>query len=240
MNKPESTVHGDTVGIGHNNPPDPISDATTPFQGALLEAENWLDGRPVENIEQMKAVDALLKDIGAAEKALAAARDHYTKPLHEAWKAEIANWKPTIDDIAAKKKGLKAIGEAFKKAEREKREAEERARREEMEAARRAAEVAAQEAEKNAGDMEAQRAADAAADAAREAQKAAIEAEKGRKEIKGLRTVTRYEIEDGRSAINWIATHDRDAMTAFLEDYVRRNHAKSNIAGVRVWKEKAA
>lgn len=33
---------------------------------------------------------------------------------------------------------------------------------------------------------------------------------------------------------------DRDAMTAFIEDYVRRNHKSAAIDGVRVWTEKEA
>ena len=90
----------------------------------------------------------------------------------------------------------------------------------------------------SAADIDAQRAADAAKAEAEAAAKAAKAASKN--QVKGLRTVTKYEITDHRDALHWIAQHDRDAVTAFIEDYVRRNHRAANIAGVRVWQEKEA
>ena len=41
-------------------------------------------------------------------------------------------------------------------------------------------------------------------------------------------------------ALHWIAKNDKDAMTAFVEDYVRHNHKTSTITGVRVWQDKEA
>ena len=49
-----------------------------------------------------------------------------------------------------------------------------------------------------------------------------------------------YEITDIRDALHWIAKNDKDAMTAFVEDYVCRNHKTSTITGVRVWQDKEA
>jgi hypothetical protein len=37
-----------------------------------------------------------------------------------------------------------------------------------------------------------------------------------------------------------MAANDRDAMTAIIEEYVRRNHKVRAIAGVRVWEEREA
>ncbi len=34
--------------IGHNNPPDPISEAIALWR-AIEEAQNWLDGEPIQN-----------------------------------------------------------------------------------------------------------------------------------------------------------------------------------------------
>jgi len=70
------------------------------------------------------------------------------------------------------------------------------------------------------------------------AQKAAMAAKNDT--VKGMRTVTRYQIEDHRAALHWIAANDRDAMTAFIEEYTRRNHKDKQIAGVKVWQEKEA
>jgi len=74
--------------IGHNSPPDPIDEALAPYGDAISEAENWLDGTPVENEDQMKAVDAVIKDIRAAKSDLVKAKKSATAPLHDAWKAE--------------------------------------------------------------------------------------------------------------------------------------------------------
>ena len=58
--------------------------------------------------------------------------------------------------------------------------------------------------------------------------------------VKGMRKVTLYEIEDHKKALHWIAAQDRDAMTSFIEDYVKRNHKTKAIDGVRVWQDKEA
>jgi hypothetical protein len=40
--------------IGGNNPPDPIDAALAPYSDMLAEADNWLDGVPVANADQLK------------------------------------------------------------------------------------------------------------------------------------------------------------------------------------------
>lgn len=222
--------------IGHNQPPDPIDDALAPYGDTISEAENWLDGEPVETEDQMKAVDALIADMRKCGSDLAKAKKSATAPLHDAWKAEIARWKPTEEDIERIKKGLVALVDPLKRRlAAEKAEAERKAR-EEAEAKARAAHEAAMAAQ--AADLESQRAADAAKAEAEAAFKAAKRTEKDT--VKGLRTVTKYEITDHKDALHWIARNDPDAMTAFIEDYVRRNYRAANIEGVNVWQEKAA
>lgn len=221
---------------GHNNPPDPIDEALAPYGDAISEAENWLDGTPVENEDQMKAVDAVIKDIRSAKSDLAKAKKSATAPLHDAWNAEIARWKPTEDDIERRLKGLAAVVDPFKRKLAAEKEAAKRAAYEEARRKEREAEEAASKAD--VSDY------DAATEAARlqaeavEAKKAASAANKDT--VKGLRTVTRYAIEDHRAALHWIAANDRDAVTAFIEEYVRRNHKAAEIGGVKVWQEKEA
>ena len=222
--------------IGHNAPPDPIDDALAPYGDAISEAENWLDGQRVENEGQMKAVDAILRQIKAAEKAVKDAEESEAKPIYDQWKAAKARFTPTLTDLDKIKRGLAALVNDFKKKlAAEKAEAERLAR---MEAARkmREAEEAARKAD--AADIEAQREAIAMREVAAAAQEAAQAASKDT--VKGLRTVTRYEIEDHRAALHWIATNDREAITAFIEEYVRKNHKTAAIDGVRVWQEKEA
>ena len=226
----------DRAVIGGNFPPDPIDEAIAPYGDAIEEAQNWLDGEPIENEDQLKATDALLKTIKGALKDLNAARDEATKPLHEAWKAEVARWKPNQDDLDRIIKGLIACQDPFKRALAAQKEAEKRAAWEAAEKARREAEDAARAAK--ASDISAQR---EAAEKAAQAQRALEEASAKQKDkIKGMRTVHRYEIEDHRAALHWIAQNDRDAMTAFIEAYIAKNHKDTEIAGVRRWTEKEA
>lgn len=223
--------------IGHNFPPDPIDEALAPFGDVISESENWLDGQKVETEGQMKAADALLKGIKAARKAVDEARDLSTKPLHDAWKTEVARWKPTQDDLDRLAKGLIALLDDFKrKLAAEKEAARKEAERLAWEETRKAQEAARLA---DAGNIEATRAAAAQMEAAEEAQRKAAEAAKDT--VKGLRTVTRYEITDHRALLNWIARNDRDAITAFVEEYARKEHKViANADGIRVWQEKEA
>lgn len=222
--------------IGHNNPPDPIDDAVAPFADVIAETDNWLDGQKVTTEPQMKAVDALLKSIKAARKAVDDARDIATKPLHDAWKAEIARWKPTQDDLDLRAKGLVALVDVFKRqVAAEKEAAREEAERLAWEATRAAREAAAKA---DASNIEAQRAAmQAQADAEAAQAKASVAA---KDTVKGMRTVHKFLIEDHRAALNWIAVQDRDAMTAFIEAYVAKNFKAFAIAGVNTWTEREA
>lgn len=220
----------------HNNPPDPIDEALAPFGDVISEAENWLDGSPVENEAQMKAVDKLLSGIKDAHKAVSAAEESEAKPIYDQWKSAKARFAPTLTDLDRMKKGLVAIVDAFKrKLAAEKAEAERKARAE-AEKAMRAAEEASRAAAE--GDIASQREAAAAVE---EAQRAADAARLASKDtVKGLRTVHRYEITDHKAALNDIAKNDREAVTAFIEAYVAKNFKERVIAGVRAWTEKEA
>lgn len=222
--------------IGGNAPPDPIDEITAPFEDYRAEAENWLDGTPVETEAQMKAVDALRKSMREWRLALEAGQKSATAPLYDAYKAELARWKPTIEDAQRIEKCLVAAVDGFKrKLAAEKAEAE-RIARAEAERAMREAQEAARLA--NAADIEAQR---AAAEAQYEADKAAARAAAAAKDtVKGLRTETRYQITDYKAALHDIAANDREAITAFIEEYVRKNHKARAISGVSVWQEKVA
>jgi hypothetical protein len=221
--------------IGHNNPPDPIDDAIAPFGDLITEAETWADGTAVESEVQMRAVDALIKGMKSARKAVDDARDVATRPLHEAWKGEVARWKPTQDDLDRIVKCLVAAVDGFKrKLAAEKAEAE-RIAAQAAYAARKAAEDAAREAAASS-DIEAQRRAAAAQDAMDAAQ-AAVQAAKA-DGVKGMRTYTVKTIVDGRAAAAWIWKNDRAAMDDFIARYVDR--ATGPIDGVEVRTEKRA
>lgn len=216
----------DRLGIGGNNPPDPIDEALAPFGDVISEAEQWLDGSTVETEAQMKAADELIKGVKAARKAVDTARDAATKPLHEAWKTEVARWKPTQDDLDRIVAGLVAAVDGFKrKLAAAKAEAERLAREEAA-----AKMAAAQEAHRLADptDIEAQR---AAAEAEREAEAARIRAAQASKDtVKGLRTFDVTEVLDHRALINWLAVNRKDDLREWMNEYARAH--KLNIPGV--------
>jgi hypothetical protein len=225
-----------TTPRNHNNPPDLIDLAIEPFAAVIEEASNWTDGTSVENEDQMKAVDALIKEMKAASKEVSKDRDAATKPLHEAWKAEIARWKPTLDDLERITKCLVAAVDPFKRKLAEEKAEAQRKAWEEANAARRAAEEAA--AKTNAADLEGQRQIEVARQAAIDAEVSAKAQAKDT--VKGMRTVHNHEVEDHRAALHWIAKNDRDAITAFVDAYAAKHHRDKSIDGVKTWTEKEA
>jgi hypothetical protein len=223
--------------IGDNAPPDPIDEALAPFGDAISEAENWLDGAPVINEAQMLEVDGLLKSIKAAKKAVGDAEESAAKPIYDQWKAAKARFAPTLTDLDRIAKGLVAIVDVFKrKLAAEKAEAA-RLAQEEMWRKAREAEEASRRA--NAGDIEAQRNAAVLQEAFDMAEAKARSAAKDT--VKGLRTVTHYEITDHRALLNYIAKTARDDVTAFIDEWARKHHKEfANADGLRVWTEKEA
>lgn len=223
--------------IGGNNPPDPLDAINAAHEAVISEAPNWLDGAPVETEAQMQAVDDLRKAARAWRMDLEAGQKSESAPLHDAWQAALARWKPTINDAQRIEKGLVAAVDGFKRKLAEQKAEAERKARAEAEAARRAAERAARAAAES--DLEAQREAArlmVEAAAATAAAKAA-----STDTVKGMRTVTRYEVTDERALLHWIARNDRAAISAFIQEYARRNHGSLLGAdGLTVWTEKVA
>lgn len=228
--------------IGHNKPPldeDTHRALLRPFASHIEEAEHWLDGVPVENEDQLKEVDTLLLNVKTAEKLLLQARDSATKPLHDAWKAEISQWKIPLEDLEKLKKGLVRISNAFKVRLAEERELE--ARRIRVDAEQKMQSARDLVRQLDPGNIHSVRVADQARRDAEEALRAAQKVEKTRP--KGLRAVRKWVFIEGdgrRKALHWIARNDRDAVTEFIEGYVARNFRDKSIDGVTVWDEREA
>lgn len=204
--------------IGANNPPDPIDEITSAYEDDRLESENWLDGTVIETEGQMLAVDKLRKAMRDCRLALENGQKSATAPLYDAYKAEMGRWKPAIDDHKRIEAGLVAIGDGFKrKLAAEKEAARKKAEAEAWEATRRAQEAARAA---DATNIEAQRAAAEADAAAKEAQRRASAAAKDT--VKGLRTVTRYDVLDEVLLARWLWTNDRAALVEFNADRARK------------------
>lgn len=221
--------------IGGNIPPDPIDAITAAFEDDRAEAENWLDGSAVTNEAQMKAVDDLRSAMRQWRLGLEQGQKDATSPLYAVYKAELERWKPTIEDAKRIEAGLVAVVDVFKrKLAAEKEAARKKAEAEAWEKTR-----AAQEAARlaDASNIEATRAAARAAEEAEAAQAAAMLASKDT--VKGLRTVTRYEITDHRALLHYIAKHAREDLTSAIEEWARKHHKEfPNADGLRVWIEK--
>lgn len=204
--------------IGHNQSPHPLDEALAPYGDYISEAESWLDGDPVENERQMKSVDALLRKIKAAEKAVKDAEENEAKPIYDQWKAAKARYAPTLKDLDRIKRGLAATVNGFKQRLAEEKRAAERAAWEAAEKARREADAKARAA--NAADLEAQREVAAAKEAAMEAEKAAQAASKD--QVKGLRTVKETVVLDQVALARYLWQHDRDALVEWQTERARK------------------
>lgn len=222
--------------IGHNQPPDPIDEISAAYEAEREEAANWTDGAPVENEAQMKSVDALRKSMREWRLSLEKGQKEATAPLRAVYQAELDRWKPTIEDAKRIEGCLVATVDVFKRKLKAEKEAAERAAWEAANKARREAEEKARAAD--ASNLEAQREVQQAKDAAIEAEKAAQAAKKD--QVKGLRTVTRYKIDSHKAALADIYKTDPNAIVAFVDEYVRRNHKTRAIAGVTVTQSQEA
>lgn len=221
---------------GDNSPPDPIDAALAPFGDTITEAEGWLDGTLVENEGQMNAVDALIKGVKSAKKAVEAAEESAARPIYDQWKAEKAKFAPTTTDLDRIVKGLVAIVDHFKrKLSAEKEVARKEAERLAWEATRAAQEAARSAA---AGDIDAQRAVGKAEEDAMMAHRASMQANS--ETVKGMRTYDMHELLDLRGALHWIAANDKPAMTDFIESYVAKNAKSFPPEIVRNYTEKRA
>lgn len=204
--------------MGGNLPPDPLEELTAKYEAERLEAENWTDGKPVENEAQMTAVDALRAKMREWRIGLEKGQKEATAPLHAVYQAELDRWKPTITDAKSIEGCLVAATDAFRRRLRAEKEAAARKAREEAERAAQALRDARAAAE--ASDLEAQRAIEAAE---REAESARIKAAAAKKQanVKGMRTVTRYEVVDPVALARWLWANDREEQQRAQADRAR-------------------
>ncbi len=211
-----------TAAIGHNQPPDAFGALKAHIDDLDLEARNHLDGEPIANAEQAKAVSKILDDARKAAKAADEARKDEKRPHDEAGKAVQAKWQPLIGqaELAATtaKKALAPWLEAQEAAQLA--EAAEAARiaDEAADKARQAAEAARPEDLASQTTVRVlQENAEAAGKAAKRAGKARPLAEGGSRAV-GLRTSYTAEITDPVAFIRWAWEHRKPDVTAFLDE----------------------
>lgn len=223
--------------IGHNNPPDPIELVTAEYDATITEAQNWTDGEPVTTEAQMKAVDEIIGSFKSYRTALTKAAKDRTDPLHKAWKAEVAAVKVYTDDADRIQAALVATVAPFKAQLAAEKEAARQAEWTKAREAERAAEALAAKAD--TANLDAQREVAAARVAAMEARKSASAAQKDT--VKGLRTVTHFDVNDVSALLRWINANDKPALVEFANEYARIHH-KDGVKrpGIAVWTTKEA
>lgn len=222
----------------HNQPPNPIRELWAKHSDTIDEVEHWLDGVEVETEGQMKAVDALIKDIKTIEKEAKAGKDSEYCPHKDGCDRVIARWKEPLDDLIHLRTGLLKVVGPFKQALADEKEAIKRAAYAEARAKEAEAQAALETVDEK--DIKAVRAADALVAEAMDARGAAHAARDDK--VLGLRKTYVSTIVDAKACINWIATNDRDAVMEFIEAYVARKTREGvrDIAGVTVTEERKA
>lgn len=232
----------DRLGIGGNAPP-PFEAFSMALDDIYSEAGNFLDGAAIENQGQADAVGVILSSVKKIRKDADAARAEEKRPHMDAAKAVDTQWRPLLDRCDTIETAAKAPLTAYlnKLAERQ-REVERIAREE---AARKAQEAiqAERESRGNLAAVEGvkalQRAADAAAKDAAKAGKVKPHVAGADRAI-GMRTYWTGTITDRRELLKWIMHSDAAALSAFMDEYVRKAVADGTrwLPGVTIEQER--
>jgi hypothetical protein len=212
--------------IGHNQPSDPFTLFAESIEDLLLEANNYLDGEPIETEEQEQAVASILTRLRREANGADDARKAEKKPFDEQAKAVQAKWTPLLTkaDLA-----VTAAKEALSAFLRKKEDAQRAAAEAAIEEARRQADAAAQAMQNTrpddlAGLTTARVLQEAAEDARKRAERldrAKAQAKGGERAV-GLRRSYHAEITDPLAFGKWAWTHRNAEYLAFLEGLAER------------------
>lgn len=237
-----------TATIGHNNPPEP-----TPYEAhkaniddLVLEAQNFLDGEPIETEGQAEAVSKLLDDARKASTAAEVQRKAEAKPFDDGKAAVQALWKPLIGsaDLAVEicKKALAPFLLAKDEAQRAAAEAARQEAERQAAAAREAAEKASET--DLAGQATArilQENAAAAEKAANRLDKAKAHASGGERAV-GLTSVWAPTLVTPMDALKHYMATQPEPLKAWLLDQARQDvrAGKRSIPGFEITETKVA
>lgn len=242
----------ETPPIGHNNPPAPtqFEAMQTHILDLMETAQGFLDGEPIANQETADLVGKLIDEARKAQKDGKAMRMSQTKPLDEAKKQIMDQWRPLIDEDAGKCAMIVSTAKQALKPWLEHLEAEQRAAaakaREEAEKARQAALEAERAA--SAANLEAiervelaRKEAEAAERAANKVDKQKAHATCGSRAI-GLRSYWIAELVDPVEALKHYKQAQPDALKAWLLDQAQKdvNAGKRSIPGCLIREDRRA
>jgi hypothetical protein len=238
------------AGLGHNHPP------VTPYEAIKahiddldMEARNYLDGEPIANEEQAKAVSKLLDDARKAKSAAEEQRKIEAKPFDDG-KAEVqARYNPLCKDKTGKcdliAETCKQVLAPWLQKIDDEQKAEAKRLADEAEAKRAEAAVALQAASGNLSAREEAedllKAADTAEKAATSASKAKAHAKGGERAV-GLRDVYTPVLVKPIDALRHYMIEQSDPLKAWLLDQANRDvrAGKRAIPGFEIQHERVA
>lgn len=218
--------------IGHNNPP-AVEAMALHVEDLFKLVSDTTDGAEVKTDEQEAALDGLLDDVRQAKKDSEANRKSEKQPHLDAGAAVDAAWKPILSRLDAAANEIKAKLTPYRIAKEAAKAEAARKAREEAEAR----EAKAREALSSDGPLEQRYDAEQSLTTA---QKLKVAANKIDRSPTGLRPHNVVTVTDRRAALNWIAKNDPDALSAFVDDYARRNAPTRQMDGVDVTVERRA
>lgn len=228
-----------------NAPAEPAVLFAEEVDDLLLEARNWLDGKPIENEQQAEAISSLLNRLRRVAKDADEARKVEKKPHDEAAKAVQAKWTPIISKAELATTTAKQALAPWLQAIEDKQRAEAEAAR--LEAERMA--TLAREAHQSAsGNLEASEDAERLLRAAKAADKDAVRAGKqkahatGGERAVGLRSYYTAEVTDPIAFGKWAWNHCHSDYLQFLEGLAEREarRGSTGIPGLKITEERKA
>ena len=241
----------ETPPIGHNNPPAPtqFEAMQTHILDLMETAQGFLDGEPIANQETADLVGKLIDEARKAQKDGKAMRMSQTKPLDEAKKQIMDQWRPLIDEDTGKCALIVSTAKQALKPWLEHLEAQQRAEadkaREEAEKARQAALEAERAA--SAANLEAIERVELARKEAEQAERAANRADKakahatGGSRAIGLRSYWIAEITDALAFARWAWANRRTELLAALEVIAKHEATgPKNIPGLTIHEDRRA
>lgn len=228
-----------------NMPAEPAVLFAEEVDDLLLEARNWLDGKPIENEQQAEAVSSLLNRLRRVAKDADEARKVEKKPHDEAGKAVQAKWTPIIGKAElATSTAKQALAPWLQKIEDDNRAKADAARAE----AERMAALAREAHQRATGNLEAQKDAERLLKAAKAAEKDAARAEKqkahatGGERAVGLRSVWTPTLTDSCAALRHYRERQPEDLKSWLVEQAERDvrSGARSIPGFTITEERKA
>lgn len=231
--------------IGANGPPDAFGAISACIDDLYAEAKNFLDGEAVSSEAMADAIEDLLTQIRAAEKAAEAQRKAEKDPLDDQIAAIQAKWNPLIGSNKSVKGKTVLATEACKAALAPWKQAQEAAKLEAARKAREEAEAAQQAAAEamrasQADDLAARETAERLVRDAEAATKVANRADKAATTGTGLRSYWTPKMVDPVAAARWAWADHRAACEEFFLSLASADvrAGKRTIAGFEIIEER--